>query len=44
MHQKLNQILSAPEDVADAILYALSTPAHVNIAEIVVRPPKQIPL
>lgn len=30
-----------PEDIADAIVYALSCPAHVNIAEIVLYPTQQ---
>jgi NADP-dependent 3-hydroxy acid dehydrogenase YdfG len=38
------QMLGAPEDVADAVLYAVTQPIHVNVADIVVRPPKQIHL
>ena len=40
----LKTLLGAPEQVADAVLYAVSQPIHVNIAEIVVRPPKQLNL
>jgi NADP-dependent 3-hydroxy acid dehydrogenase YdfG len=40
----MRQMLSNPEDVADAVLYAVSVPIHVNIAEVVVRPPKQLNL
>ncbi len=40
----LRQLLAAPEDVADAVLYAVSQPVQVNISEIVVRPPKQLNL
>ncbi|HTO06400.1 MAG TPA: SDR family oxidoreductase [Myxococcota bacterium] len=40
----LKQLLGAPEDVADAVLYAVTAPSHVNIADIVVRPPKQLAL
>jgi NADP-dependent 3-hydroxy acid dehydrogenase YdfG len=40
----MKQLLGAPEDVADAVLYAVSQPSHVNVAELVVRPPKQLQL
>ncbi|MDJ0866758.1 MAG: SDR family oxidoreductase, partial [Myxococcota bacterium] len=34
------QQLCTPEDVAEAVLFAVSQPSRVNIEEIVVRPPK----
>lgn len=40
----MRQLLGSPEDVADAVLYAIAQPIHVNVAEIVVRPPKQLNL
>ncbi len=40
----LHQVLAAAEDIADAVLYAVSQPIRVNISEIVVRPPKQLNL
>ena len=40
----LKQLLGAPEDVANAVLYAVTQPIHVNLAEIVVRPPKALHL
>ena len=38
--ENMKQLLSDPNDVAKAVLYAVTQPIEVNIAEIVVRPPK----
>lgn len=38
----MRQMLGSPEDIADAVLYAVSQPIHVNVAEVVVRPPRQL--
>ncbi len=40
----LQQLLGSPDDVAKAVLYAVTQPIEVNVAEIVVRPPRQIAL
>jgi NADP-dependent 3-hydroxy acid dehydrogenase YdfG len=40
----LRQVLGRPEDVAEAVLFAVSQPIQVNVAEIVVRPPKTLNL
>jgi NADP-dependent 3-hydroxy acid dehydrogenase YdfG len=40
----LRQVLGRPEDVAEAVLYAVSQPIQVNVEEIVVRPPKSLNL
>lgn len=44
MQAKLRQIMGAPEDVANAVLFAVTQPITVNLADIVVRPPKQMDL
>ena len=40
MRQEIGKVLEA-EDIADAILYAVSRPEHVGINEVLVRPTKQ---
>jgi NADP-dependent 3-hydroxy acid dehydrogenase YdfG len=40
----LRNLLGRPEDVADAVLYAVTLPITVNVADIVVRPPKSLNL
>jgi NADP-dependent 3-hydroxy acid dehydrogenase YdfG len=39
---KLKQVLCSPEDVARTVLYAVTQSIDINIAEIVVRPPRAI--
>jgi NADP-dependent 3-hydroxy acid dehydrogenase YdfG len=38
----MKQMLGSPEDIAEAVLYAVAQPIHVNVAEVVVRPPRQL--
>ena len=38
----LKHVLAAPEDIADAVLYAVSAPLNVNVHEVVVRPAKDM--
>lgn len=40
----MDRVLARPDDVADAVLYAVSVPLRLNIEEIVVRPAKQVEL
>jgi NADP-dependent 3-hydroxy acid dehydrogenase YdfG len=40
----LRNLLGRPEDVAEAVLFAVTQPITVNIADIVVRPPKSLNL
>jgi NADP-dependent 3-hydroxy acid dehydrogenase YdfG len=42
MPAALRQTLGSPDDVANAVLFAVSQPIDVNVAEIVVRPPRQL--
>ena len=44
LSSKMQQLLGDPKDVAEAVLFAVSQPIHVNIADIVVRPPKHLNL
>jgi len=41
---KLKQLLGNPNDVAKAVLYAVTQPIEVDIADIVVRPPRAMTL
>ncbi len=38
----MKQVLASADDVARAVLYAVTQPIHVNVSEIVVRPAKQL--
>jgi NADP-dependent 3-hydroxy acid dehydrogenase YdfG len=40
----MQQVLASADDVARAVLYAVTQPITVNVSEIVVRPPKQLAL
>ena len=40
----MKQVLASADDVARAVLYAVTQPIDVNVSEIVVRPPKQLQL
>ena len=42
LQPKMKQLFASAEDVAGAVLFAVTQPVTVNIAEMVVRPPKQI--
>ena len=44
VQELMAQQLCTPEDVAETVLFAVTQPPRVNIAEIVVRPPKQMAL
>jgi len=44
LQPRMQQVLASPDDVANAVLYAVTQPIQVNVAEIVVRPPKQLAL
>ena len=39
---QLQQALCSPRDVANAVLYAVTQPINVNVAEITVRPPRTL--
>jgi NADP-dependent 3-hydroxy acid dehydrogenase YdfG len=40
VQMKMKQMLCSPADIARAVLYAVTQPIEVNVAEIVVRPPR----
>jgi NADP-dependent 3-hydroxy acid dehydrogenase YdfG len=40
----MKQVLGNAEDIANAVLYAVTQSIHVNVAEIVVWPPKYLAL
>jgi NADP-dependent 3-hydroxy acid dehydrogenase YdfG len=42
IQMQLQQVLCRPEDIARAVLYAVTQPIDVNVAEIVVRPPRAL--
>jgi NADP-dependent 3-hydroxy acid dehydrogenase YdfG len=42
VQQQLKQTLCAPDAIARAVLYAVTQPIDVNIAEMVVRPPRAL--
>lgn len=42
--EALSELLARADDVADAVLYAVSRPARVHVAEVVVRPNKDLQL
>jgi NADP-dependent 3-hydroxy acid dehydrogenase YdfG len=41
---QMKELLGDPNDVARAVLFAVTQPIHVNLADIVVRPPKHLNL
>jgi NADP-dependent 3-hydroxy acid dehydrogenase YdfG len=43
VQSQLQQLLCEPADVARAVLFAVTQPIHVNVAELVVRPPVAAP-
>ena len=42
MPDALRKSLGSPDDVASAVLYAVTQPIDVNVAQIIVRPPRQL--
>lgn len=42
LQTNMKQLLSNPDDIARAVLFAVTQPIEVNIADIVVRPPKSM--
>jgi NADP-dependent 3-hydroxy acid dehydrogenase YdfG len=44
LQPKLERLLGKPEDVADAVLYAVCAPLNTNVSEVVVRPAKAMVL
>jgi len=44
MQPKMKQLFASADDVAAAVMFAVTQPISVNIADMVVRPPKQLAL
>jgi NADP-dependent 3-hydroxy acid dehydrogenase YdfG len=44
LQPRMKQLFASAEDVAGTVLFAVTQPIHVNIADVVVRPPKQLSL
>jgi NADP-dependent 3-hydroxy acid dehydrogenase YdfG len=42
VQRQMSQLLGSPDDVANAVFYAVTQPIDVNVFEMVVRPPKQL--
>ena len=42
MPAPMRRVLGSPEDVANAVLFAVTQPIDVNVSEVIVRPPKQM--
>jgi hypothetical protein len=40
----LRSLLGSADDVAEAVMYAITQPIHVHVADVVVRPPKSLNL
>jgi hypothetical protein len=44
LNERAKETLATPEDIAKAVLYAVSQPIELNVFEVVVRPRKTLPI
>jgi NADP-dependent 3-hydroxy acid dehydrogenase YdfG len=44
LNERAKEVLATPEDIAKAVLYAVSQPIELNVFEVVVRPRKTLPI